>query len=235
MFFKLKKYKEENNHLEGVFKMKRTSKRILSVILAVMLLCSVMSINAFAATGTVTIYFTRGNFTSGGYDFVADTFIPSVYQGTNPPSPLTYFGNGLTYETYDLATITTNLSSVRAVYDAYGEISGDVNVLDVIIYALVDKVRTPDAGIEYDWNTYEPLGGAIYGFQSDGSTDYYGYTEYVAPNGHKYNHYTGTNWQIAYGTNSLAAASTYGTNIPATNGMVIVFDLSAYDMYYKVS
>ncbi len=208
-------------------------RRLFAVLLAMMMLCSIMVVNASAATGTVTIYFTRGNFTTGGYDFVADTFIPSVYQGTNPPT--SYFGNGLTYETYDLATITTNLSSVRAVYDTNGEISGDVNVLDVIIYALVDKGRSPDAGIEYDWNTGDPLGGAIYGFQSDGSTDYYGYTVYNAPNGHTYNHYTGTNWQIAYGTNSLAAASTYGTNILASNGMVIVFDLSAYDMYYKVS
>ncbi len=212
-------------------------KKLLSICLVIVMLCGVMSIDVFAHSDTdvYTVYFTRGNFTTGGYDFDTDTYIASTYQGTSPtPASSTAFASDLFPVTVTRSSINT--TTTRAIYAPNSECTGDINVLDVILTALISKGRTPYGG----WDSYNtPNGGYITGFDDDGSTDYYGYEEYVAPNGDLYYKYTGTNWQIAYNTSvngTLSAASTYGTSITDLfNGMVIVFDLSDYEMYYPAS
>lgn len=213
--------------------MKKTSRKALSLFLAVLMLCSIMSVTAFASPTDpeITVYFTSGNFTTGGYHFDPnydnEYFIPSTYQGTSPiPATSTAFASDLYSVTLNLSDVDTDVT--RLFYSAPTSFTDNPNVLDVIIQALLEGDRTPYGG----WDSY---GGALYGFNDDGSTSYYGYVNEIHY-GRNYRHYTGTNWQIAYNTTSggtIVAASTYGTG--ETNlfdGMHIVFDLSAYDMYY---
>jgi hypothetical protein len=215
--------------------MKKTSRKALSLFLAVLMLCSIMSVTAFASPTDpeITVYFTRGNFTPGGYDFANETYLPSVYQGTSPtPAASTAFANDLFAVTVSLSSIDT--TATRAVYASSGQYTGNINALDVIITALIAKSRSPYGG----WDSWSsPAGGYISGFLNDGSTSYNGYTIYEDEGtGNTYYHYTGTNWQIAYNTTfggNLSAASVYGSSITNLfDGMVIVFDLSDYDMYY---
>lgn len=216
--------------------MKKTSRKALSLFLAVLMLCSIMSISAFATSDDpeITVYFTTGNFSSGGYNFITDTAIDSVYQGNSPtPATSTAFSNDLFAVTLNVSDIDT--TATRVYYNAPTSFTGNPNVLDVVIQVLIDAGRTPYGG----WDSYNtPNGGYLTGFANDGSTNYYGYTEYHY-NGHLYYHYTGTNWQIAYNTTSggtLYATSTYATSITNLfDGMHIVVDLSDYDMYYKIS
>ena len=48
-----------------------------------------------------------------------------------------------------------------------------------------------------------------------------------------YTVYSGYGWNIAYGTNAtnIAALDHYGTNYALSDGMIIVFDYSAYRLY----
>lgn len=216
--------------------MKKVSKKVISLVVAVIMVFSVMSVTAFASSTDpeITVYFTTGNFTSGDYNFVQDVPIPSTHNGTSPaPDSSTAFATDLYSVTVNLSDVNTTVT--RAIYDTEGEYTGGKNALDVIITALISKGRSPYGG----WDSYNsPAGGYITGFANDGSTNYYGYTVYNY-NNHTYYHYTGTNWQIAYNTSvggNLTASSVYGTSITNLfDGMVIVFDLSAYDMYYKVN
>lgn len=52
-------------------------------------------------------------------------------------------------------------------------------------------------------------------------------------NGVVYNKYSGSGWNIAYGSNAsnIAATGTYSTNVTLTDGMIIVFDFSPYCIY----
>jgi hypothetical protein len=213
--------------------MKKTSRKALSLFLAVLMLCSIMSVTAFASPTDpeITVYFTRGNFTTGGYDFANDTYIPSVYQGTSPaPDSSTAFASDMFVTTVKLSEINTTFT--RSVYSAPTSFTANPNALDVIITAINKFSRTPYG----NWDSYN-YGGYIEGFLADGSTDYYGYTEYYYGS-HLYYNYTGTNWQIAYNTTiggNLYASSVYGTGVTNLfDGMVIVFDLSTYNMYYQI-
>lgn len=209
-------------------------KRLFAVLFAVMMLCSIMSINAVATSGTVTVYFTCNQFSPGGYNFNEDvtleSYIPSTYIGSNPPASTSAFASDLFPVVVNLDNInSTNIDDIREVYDPDGYCTGNTNILDVIVYALISQSRTPYGG----WDSYNG-GGAVYGFGSDGYTTYEDPTIEVH-NGRNYYLYEGTNWQIAYtpaGSNTLTAASSYGSSILASNGMVIVFDLSDYTMYY---
>ena len=210
--------------------MKKSIKKVLSLALVLVMLCSMMSISAFAYSDDdeYTVYFTEDLFDTGSYNFTNDTYTDSSYIGTNPPSSTSAFSSDLmevTVRRGDIDTVAT-----RAIYAPYGEYTGDINVLDVILTALLDNSRTPYGG----WDTYNN-GGAIYGFGGDGSTDYFGYVEEIH-NAKLYRKYTGTNWQIAYNTyddGPLAASSVYGSSVTNLfHGMDIVFDLSNYTMYY---
>ena len=73
--------------------MKKTSKKVLSVVLVVMLLCSMLSITALAtdppAEPSVTVYITKNLFDAGGYDF-----------DEHEPLLQTYIGDTITINDY---------------------------------------------------------------------------------------------------------------------------------------
>ena len=211
-------------------------KRFTAVLLAVIMMFGVMGITAYASEDdpVVTVYFTKHNFTSGGYDFEEGEPIYSYYIGTSPaPTYQTRFSDDLFSVQVHINQI--NLTDTRSVYNS--GYTGAKNALDVIIAALQSESRVVHGG----WDLYsDPQGGYITGFDDDGSTDYYGYVIYPDDiSGEDFYLYTGTNWQFAYNTSvngTLVESDTYGTNVTNLfDGMVIVFDLSYYSMYYPVN
>ena len=74
------------------------------------------------------------------------------------------------------------------------------------------------------WNT--PNGGyisSVAGFTGESKT------EEVEINNVLYTKYSGSGWNIAFKQgNGFEVPAYYGNNYPVTNGMIIVFDFSAY-------
>ena len=211
--------------------MKKT-KKVLAVLLAVVMMFGVMGVTTFASEEdpVVTVYFTRNNFSAGGYNFTTGNYIPSVYQGAQTtPSATTKFAEDLFMVQVHVNQVDTSVT--KGYYNA--DYTGSKNALDVVIKALLDKGRTPYGG----WDAYNG-GGYLGGFLSDGSTDYLGSEEYEGPDGNWYYKYEGTNWQFAMNSensNTLVESSSYATSITNLfDGMVIVFDLSYYEMYYPM-
>lgn len=224
--------------------MKKTSKKVLSVVLVVMLLCSMLSITAFAspANPEVTVYITRGMFTSGGIDPITYQPVLQHYVG-GIPSTSNYFNSVLGVHTISIA----NIPSMKTYYGNVGSGAYTPNVLDAIAYVLTttETLDTSDpTGTTYmpvgGWDAYTtPNGGYISSFSPEGGTTYNSGTVYVAPNGSMFYNYTGTGWQVACtqtvgGVTSVREVDYYATQYGLFDGMVIVFDLSTYDIYYPM-
>ncbi len=213
--------------------MKRMRK-LLTLTLVLAMFCGLMSANTFASDTepTVTVYVTTGMFTPGGYDFDEGEAILQEYVGGTPTSA-NYFSTTLGKQEIKISDINTYITTARACYEAPSTFTGNPNVLDAIYTALVMQNRTPFGG----WDIYTaPNGGYISGFASDGYASYDTPGEYEAADGTTYDVYTGTGWQIACTqSGTVTECSTYGTNYSLFDGMVIVFDLSAYTIYYPQS
>ena len=210
--------------------MKKTSRKVLSVVLAVMLLCSIMSISVFADNDpSVTVYITTGMFTEGGYNTTTNRPELQHYNSSTVPGSGNYFNSTIGKQIIKISDI--NVSTTKGYYGnpSVSDLEASPNVLDAIIFALTNKGYTPVGG----WDSWGD-GGYISYFTPDGST-YYNPNNptQVTKNGVTYYVYTGTGWQIACTQNgSLSEIDSYGTNFGLVDGMDIVFDLSNYTIYY---
>lgn len=218
-------------------------KKIMVLALALVMLCGLMNVNAFASADDpeVTVYVTTGMFSLGGYDDTNRCPVVQTYKSSEDPGShlLTGFSGAITVKS---SVIQTNLSSIRAKYAPSGYTS-DINVLDAIICALtVNTSHTISCG----WDSYNsPNGGYINSFTPGGVPSYNATTsaekeEYVdgVLTPVQYTVYSGTGLKIAYNTASggtITEPSTYSTGQTIVDGMVIVLDLSAYEIYYPVS
>lgn len=225
--------------------MKKNIKKVLSLALVLVMLCSMMSISVFAEDDPyVTVYITRGMFTPGGYNPQLHEPKLQEYVGGIPGSN-NYF-NGLVLpngqyfsaQTIKISDINAALSAARTCYGGTG-LPSTPNVLDAI-YVAITMPKVTVEGVPHDkytpiggWDTWGN-GGYISYFTPDGTTntddpdEFYDSTTEVT-----YDIYSGTGWQIACTQNgTLSEISTYGTNYALFSGMKIVFDLSYYEIYY---
>lgn len=217
-------------------------KRLLSLIMAVMMVV-VLVVPAAAATtdtasdGTVTVYVTYGLFQNEGIGTYP------AYKGGLPTSDnidANFYINGVELSISDIENYY--METTQAVYgvpDTSASYFKSPNLLDAILTAFWTnenayvEITDPDVVVA-GWDS-KPLFG-----------DPGGYINSVYPNnttvtvntgvevdGVKYTVYEGTGWNIAYGTdaNNIAAATTYGTSVELTDGMIIVFDFSPYTIY----
>lgn len=201
------------------------------MLLCLVMLCSIMSISAFAseAEPSVTVYITTGMFTEG------TPSDPQHYQsGVNPAAhPL---NNSHTWaQTVTLSNVNKALTTTQGIYHGVAGRMEVPNLLDAIIVAL------HQAGIQYvditgGWDDYDPSqpGGYINGFTPGGEPKV-NETKTETIDDITYRVYSGTGWQIAYGTavSNIEAIDLYGTNYGLEDGMIIVFDLSPYAFYYE--
>lgn len=222
--------------------MKKNIRKVLSLVLVLVMLCSMMSISAFATDGppSVTVYITKNMFTAGGFDTTTNQPVLQTYIGGTPPTSNYFYANDTTGFSKQVIPISTIASAVNTTKGYYGNpaltaIPQSPNVLDAIVVALTNYSKTPYGG----WDTYSsPNGGYISGFSPDGGTSYGGSSVYYVLNEDDeiiatYDVYTGTGWQIACTqSGTIQACSTYGSNYGLFDGMVIVFDLSSYSIYY---
>lgn len=219
----------------------KTTRRILSLLLCLVMLCGIMSItaSATATNPTVLVYATEGMFTTGGYN-PDHGFINQTLQNLNPEDHLisTSFFTGYDtvddiYYGYDRESIAVDLIGCQAVYAPLGYSSTTVTVLDAIIYAMQLNGYTCTGG----WDSLTtPNGGYVHSV-SDDATNYSGtvtvYAEALTVDGVVYDMYIGNGWRIAvkYPGGSFAALEKYGTYYPIVDGMEIIFDYSPYVMY----
>lgn len=212
-------------------------KRILSMVLVVLLLCSMLSISAFAspADPTVTVYITTGMFTQGGYANGA----PVIQTYKTNENPANHLMSGYTAITFNMSSINT--TSTRAFYNS--SLTGPANVLDAIIHAVQVAGQTPSCGWDGSWY---PYGGYINSFSPDGVPTYN--TPYSDPKVEggvtvNYTVYSGTGLKVACtqefededtGTTYTVLDETayYATNYPLLDNMTIVLDYGPYVIYY---
>ena len=211
-------------------------KRVVSMVLVMLLLCSMLSISALADNEpTVTVYFTSTMFTDGGYDFVNETPILQHYDSTKNPAN-NPFANNFGCQVISISEINTYVTAARAVYNAPSTFTGNPNVLDAIYTGLVKMGRSPYGGWDPTVYPNKPCGGYITGFNSDGNPQYGPSSSYEDGDGNIYDIYTGYGWQIACTqSGTVTECNYYGTNYPLFDGMVIVFDYSHYTIYYPRS
>ncbi len=214
--------------------MKKTStrfKRILTLVMAMVMVLAI-SVPSFAAAKSdedsyVTVYVTQDMFTAGGFDNgpVAQAYINSQNPEDHPNTQLPDY---VAME-IDIATIKANLATSRAVYDAPSSLPMEPNVLDAIITA-TEFCGYPTTG---SWDLH-PSEGEPGGYISSVGTVWGSYQELpkYTYNGVKYDHMTGSGWNIACTQDgTIKALTAYGSNYTLSDGMVIVFDYSPYDLY----
>lgn len=212
-------------------------KRLLSLIMAVMMVV-VLVVPAAAATtttnepATVTVYITEGLFDEGGFANGAPRQQAYIKDGEPDASDwMTQlpFDEDFTPMVLDSDTIAALMDrSLYSAPDSYTEENPEPNVLDAIIVALMLNGYTDIAG---GWDTINtPNGGYIHTVAPVQPTYQPTTQETIA--GTTYNVYRGFGWNIACTQgDSIQAISLYGTNYSLTDGMVIVFDFSAYTLY----
>ncbi len=112
------------------------------------------------------------------------------------------------------------------------------NVLDALLVAFwlngTDITDSNKVVAGWDANPLEGNpGGYINGVYPQYATYGNPYPDTETINGVVYNKYSGSGWNIAYGSNAsnIAATGTYSTNVTLTDGMIIVFDFSPYCIY----
>ena len=201
--------------------MKHMRKALSLLLVLAMVVCFAVPAMAASPEGaTVTVYITRGKFTKGGIDSNGNQ-IPQAYIGGVPTSYVKK------YEVKPSAITAAELAGYRASYKNPDTTSTTVNVLDAIACALTKNNYSYTGGWD-TWNT--PNGGyisSVAGFTGESKT------EEVEVNNVLYTKYSGSGWNIAFNQgNGFEVPAYYGNNYPVTNGMIIVFDFSAYELYY---
>ena len=201
---------------------KRTMKKGLAIVLALVMVFA-MATTAFAApTGYVSVSVTQDNFNTNGY-----------YAGGG--TPVTVQGKTITNFDVSLSDISTEITRglktntylPAGVTDPMG---GQSSVLDAIIVALQQKGIT---NITTGWSSYTPAGGYISNFGNypliPNSVTYFN------KGGQKWARSTGTGWNIAYQPSggTMTGAASYASNILLADGMDIIIDVSAYDIEWN--
>jgi hypothetical protein len=221
--------------------MKKNMKRVLSLALVLLMLCSVMSISAFATSSnpTVIVYATTGMFTTGGYDpntqTISDPTLLNVHPSTKLISGFFTGFDGTNYWFDELSMSDPDfVDFYEAIYDAPSDFSNHVNILDAVIFAMVFNGYDCYGG----WDSYtSPNGGYIYNVDSYNSS-YYGSStptyNALTLNGVNYDRYQGTGWRILvkYPGGSFQELEHYYTEYPIVDGMEIIFDYSPFDIYW---
>lgn len=221
-------------------------KRLLSLIMAVMMVV-VLVVPAAAATtdttsnGTVTVYVTYGMFTKGGYDTAAKAPKAQEYNSTGLPTSDNINSN------FYINAYTLSISSIEADYMAttqglYGVPDTSVsyfktpNLVDAILAAFFENgidITDPNV-VSAGWDDHPVRGnpGAYINYVAPQYPVYNGTTQETM-DGVQYNVYSGEGWNIACGTSAsnIKALDAYGTSTALTDGMIIVFDYSEYQIY----
>lgn len=205
--------------MEKVMKHMRKALSLL-LVLAMVVCFAVPAMAASPEGATVTVYITRDKFTKGGIDSNGKQ-IPQAYIGGVPTSYVKKV------EVKPSEITASELAQYRNSYSNPNTTSTTVNVLDAIACALTKSNLAYTGG----WDTYNtPNGGyisSVSGFSGESKS------EEVEVNNVLYTKYSGSGWNIAFKQgNGFEVPAHYGNNYPVTNGMIIVFDFSAYELYY---
>jgi len=218
-------------------------KKLAALILTVVMVFGVMSISAYASATDpeVTVYVTTNMFETGEYDDVNHCPVIQTFKKTESPS--NHLMTGYTPITVKVSDLTTyGLSSIRSYYNS--SFTGNANVLDAIIYALIGKGQTVYCG----WDSFtSPNGGYINSFYNDGIPAYndpaYNVPKVEGGTTVYYTIYSGTGLKVACTQEfededeetyyALDEISEYATRYELTDGMDIVIDLSPYVIYYR--
>lgn len=201
--------------------MKHMRKALSLLLVLAMVVCFAVPAMAASPEGaTVTVYITRDMFTKGGIDSNGNQ-IPQAYIGGVPTSYVKKV------EVEPSKITASELAQYRNSYSNPDTTSTTVNVLDAIACALTKSNLTYTGG----WDTYNtPNGGyisSVSGFSGESAS------ARVRVNGTWYMKYSGSGWNIAFNRgNGFEVPAQYGNNYSVTNGMIIVFDFSAYELYY---
>ena len=207
--------------------MKHMRKALSLLLVLAMVVCfAVPALAASPEGATVTVYITKDLFTKGGIDSSTGNKIDQEYIGGIPTSYIKKVE-------VDISGIsTTELKALKASYNnPDAETQTTVNVLDAIAYALSDTKSGAALGYTGGWDTWNtPNGGYI--SSVDGYTGTPKVTEEEIGDT-LYTKYSGSGWNIAFGTGTtLTPPEYYGTYYGVTDGMIIVFDFSKYELYY---
>lgn len=200
----------------------KTTRRILSMVLALMMILS-LSVTAFAAeipivktapTGTVTVMFTEGLSENGDSG--------NVWLGVDPDDHVLYTGG------------TVNLSSLVGAVKKYipegvsDPMDKAASVMDVIMAA--NSSNTFSTG--WDAEPWDGDPGAYINNVNNTELDY-NYTETTDANNpnliHCNSHGTGFVVIIKDANGKISFPTSYVSNIAPADGMTIYVDLAAYD------
>lgn len=217
--------------------------KLLAVVLSIVMVFGVFGIPTFASPTDkeVTVYVTTNMFSEGGYD--DDNHCPLIQTYKKTENPANHLMSGYTAINVKESDLNAyGLSTIRAYYNS--SFTGNANVLDAIIYALITKGQTVYCG----WDSYtSPNGGYVSSFYNDGIPSY-DPTQYNVPkteNGNTvyYTVYSGTGLKVActqtfYDIDDnpyteLDEIAQYATQYELTDEMVIVIDMSDYVIYYR--
>lgn len=211
-------------------------KRALSLLMAVMMLVALV-VPASATTdtsGTVTVYVTYGMFTEGGYNTAEKAPAKQAYNSTGVPTGTQInanFGliNGVSFAIDDIAAYS---EAFRYAYNAPDSFNNYPNIVDAVLTAFAEKYPLISDNIVCGWDSVTTPNGGYINSIPGGEPVYYPATTETL-DGVTYTVYSGYGWNIAYGTNAtnIAALDHYGTNYALSDGMIIVFDYSAYRLY----
>lgn len=200
--------------------MKHMRKALSLLLVLAMVVCFAVPAMAASPEGaTVTVYITTDMFTKGGIDSNGKQ-IPQAYIGGVPTSYVKKV------EVKPSEITATELAGYRESYGS-DDTTATVNVLDAIACALTKSNLSYTGG----WDDYnDPAGGyisSVQGFVGNSGS------ENVVVNNTTYTKYYGSGWNIAFKQgNVFEVPAYYGNNYSVTNGMIIVFDFSAYELYY---
>lgn len=212
----------------------KTSKKIISMILCLVMLCSIMSIAAFADSDDpeVTVYVTTGMYTIGGYDYTNHTPVRQTLKNLDPEdNPFSY------YEVIpvDYWSIESCLEMCHEVYDE--NYAGDVNVLDAIIFSLMMNGFDCYGGWDNCINRPQNVpGGYVHDVLPNGSGSVTVGSETDSVTGVTYATYLGKGWRVAikYPGETyfdIEDYDLYATSFDIVDGMEIIFDYSDYLIY----
>lgn len=212
-------------------------KKVLSLLMAVMMIVAlVVPASATANTsGTVTVYVTYGMFTPGGIGE------QPAYRGGIPTSAninANFYISNCTISISDVSDCLADTQSAYAKPTTTPSSFKTPNVLDALLVAFwlngTDITDSDMVVAGWDANPLEGNpGGYINGVYPQYATYDNPYPDTETINGVVYNKYSGSGWNVAYGSSAsnIAATGTYSTNVALTDGMIIVFDFSPYCIY----
>ena len=214
-------------------------KRLLSLIMAVMMVVVLVIPAAAATTDTtsdpkVTVYVTYGMFKNEGIGTYP------AYKGGLPTSDNIDANFYINAYTLSISTIETDyMATTQGLYgvpDTSVSYFKTPNLVDAILAAFFENgidITDPNV-VSAGWDAH-PVVGNPGGYINSVSPDVPKYNETIKQtvDGVLYNIYSGSGWNIACGTSAsnIKALDAYGTSTALTDGMIIVFDYSEYQIY----